>query len=261
MQFEQIVMESLASLEPAVKAARKGAAAASASGRMVGDGQIKGLSRKLAEAEEELARAAEQIRTFREQWETADAAAHFGSEEYTAELVAALEEAGVDVHRLADVFYVYPALVRLDANAQAARIDKKLEPRLRPRTLAAILRDIQNRPSRFPAGRFAASLFKVYKALGSRNLRKGEQWAGKSMFLKDIYEVISAAPGSDYTEQEFVRDIYLLDASGERLEVRGHVAVLEASSGTRDERKTLSIITRDGQKRLYCTIRFDPVTE
>ena len=79
------------------------------------------------------------------------------------------------------------------------------------------------------------------------------------MFLKDICEMMSAAPGSDYTEQEFVLDIYLLDASGDDLEVRGHLAVLEASSGTRDERKTLSIITRDGQKRLYSTIRFDPV--
>ncbi len=77
--------------------------------------------------------------------------------------------------------------------------------------------------------------------------------------LKDIYEMMSAAPGSDYTEQEFVRDIYLLDASGDDPEVRGHVASLEASGGTRDERKTLYIITRDGQKRLYSTIRFDQV--
>jgi hypothetical protein len=75
--------------------------------------------------------------------------------------------------------------------------------------------------------------------------------------LRDIYEIMASAPGSDYTEQEFVRDIYLLDASGETLEVRGHQAVLEASSSTRDERKTMSIITRDGQKRLYCTIRFN----
>jgi hypothetical protein len=257
MSFEQVVVDSLAGLEPAIKSAKKGAAAASASGKMLGDGEIKNINKKLAEAEEELARALEGVRAFREQWEASEVNDYFGSEEYMNELLSFLEDSGVDVHRLGDVLYVYPALIRLDS--QAVRIDKKLDSRVRPRTLAKTLRDIQNRPSKFPAGRFLASLFKVYKALGSRNLKKGEEWAGKSMFLKDIYEMMSAAPGSDYTEQEFVRDIYLLDASGEELEVRGHLASLEASSTTRDEKKTLSIITRDGQKRLYSTIRFNPI--
>lgn len=175
------------------------------------------------------------------------------------ELLTCLEEAGVDAHRVADVLYVYPALVRFDPSSQTVRIDKKLEARVRPQTLAGIPKNIQNRPRKFPASRFLASLFKVYKALGSRNLKRGDEWAGRSMFLRDIYEMMSAAPGSDYTEQEFVRDIYLLDASGDELEVRGHLAVMEASSGTRDDKKTLSIITRDGQKRLYSTIRFDSV--
>ncbi len=260
MRFEQVVADNLERLEPAIKAARKGAAAAVASGKMLGDGNIKTLDRKLVEAEENLAQALDQIRACREQWAQSGAGDYFGTDDYMDELLAALAEANVDVHRVADVLYVYPALVRLDTGTLSARIDKKLDPRIRPQTLAKTLKDIQNRPSRFPAGRFLTSLFRVYKALGSRNLKRGEEWAGKSMFLKDIYEVISAAPGSDYTEQEFVRDIYLLDASGEELEVRGHVASLEASSGTRDERKTLSIITRDGQKRLYSTIRFDPLT-
>lgn len=259
MTFERVVTDSAEALEPVVKSARKGASAAVASAKMLGDGEIRNIARKLAEAEEELARALEAVRAFGEQWAGSGLSDYFGSEDYIAELTSSLEELGVDAHRLDDVLYVYPALVRLDPGAQAVRIDKKQEPRVRPRTLARILRDIQNRPTRFPAGRFLASLFRVHKALGTQNLRKGEQWVGKSMYLRDIYEMLSSAPGSDYTEQEFVRDIYLLDASGEELEVRGHVAVLEASSSTRDERKTLSIITRDGQKRLYCTIRFEPV--
>jgi len=260
MHFEDIIVESLESIEPAIKAAKKGAAAANASGKMLGDGEIRNLNKKLAEAEEELARAAEGIRAFRESWTASDIYDYFGSEDYINELLGLLEESGVDVHRVADVLYVYPALVRLDPNSQAARVDKKLELKIRPRTLAGSLKNIQNRPSKFPTGRFLSSLFKVYKALASRNLKRGEEWVGKSILLRDIYEMLSAAPGSDYTEQEFVRDIYLLDASGEDLEVRGHIAALEASSGTRDEKKTLSIITRDGQKRLYNSIRFDPMT-
>lgn len=260
MTLEQVVIDSLGELEPAIKAAKKGAGAANASGRMLFDGEIKNLSKKLAEAEEELARAVDGIRAFREQWATTDIGDYFGSEEYMGELTAALDDSGTDAHRLGDVLYVYPALVRLESGILAARIDKKLEPRVRPTTLAKILKTIQNRPSKFPAGKFLTSLFKVYKALGSRNLKKGEEWAGKSMFLKDIYEMMAAAPGSDYTEQEFVRDLYLLDASGEDLEVRGHIATLEAGSATRDDRKTFSIITRDGQRRLYSSICFNPVT-
>jgi hypothetical protein len=260
MRLEEVVVDSLAELEPAIRAAKKAAASAAASGKMLAGGEIKSLDKKLAETEEELTRAMGGIRAFREKWETIDVSGYFGSEDYIAELTTALDDSGVDAHRLADVLYVYPALVRLEPSSLAARIDKKLEPRVRPTALAKILKDIQNRPSKFPAGRFLTSLFKVYKALGSRNLRKGEEWAGKSMFLKDIYDMMSAAPGSDYTEQEFVRDIYLLDASGEDLEVRGHIASLEASSATRDDRKTLSIITRDGQRRLYSTICFSPLT-
>lgn len=61
MHFEDTVVESLAAIEPAIKAARKGAAAANASGKMLGGGEIKNLTKKLFEAEEELGRAAEGI--------------------------------------------------------------------------------------------------------------------------------------------------------------------------------------------------------
>ena len=259
MSFEQITSEKIPLFDPISRAAKKGSAAALKAGKMLTDGDIKNISKRLVEAEEELSKAAEGLRDFREEWEESLIEEYFGSEEYISELIRCLDEYGVDQHRVGDVLYVYPVLVRFDVNARTVRIDKKAEVRVRPQTLARILRDIQNRPSKFPAGRFLTSLFKIYKALGSRNLAKNEEWAGKSMFLRDIYEVLSAAPGSDYSEQEFVRDIYLLDASGEAPEVRGHLASFQQSSGTKDDRKTMSIITRDGQKRLYCSIRFDPI--
>ncbi|MBI2844778.1 MAG: hypothetical protein HYX78_15400 [Armatimonadetes bacterium] len=258
MRFEDTVTAGVGEMEPVLRAAKKGASAASACSKMIESGEIKNIARKLGEAEQELTRAVEGIREFRGKWESSEIGDYFGSDDYMAELKVLLDELGVDYHTLGDVLYVYPALVRLDPNSNVVRIDKKAEVRVRPRALAGILQAVQNRPTRFPAGRFLGSLFKVYKALATSNLKRNEPWAGKSLYLRDIYEVIAAAPGSDYSEQEFVRDIYLLDASGESLEVRGHVAVLEASSSTRDERKTMSIITRDGQRRLYCTIRFNP---
>ncbi len=257
MRFEETIASSVEALKPVVGAARKGATAASACLKMLDGGEIKTLSRKLADAEQELVKALEGLQQFSSSWEDCGIADYFACEEYQDELKAALAESGVDYHEHGDVLYVYPAILRLDTAGRAVKIDKKTEIHLRPRTLAAILSAVQNRPNRFPAARFLASLFKVYKALASSNIKKSEPWAGKSLYLRDIYEIMAAAPGSDYSEQEFVRDMYLLDASGESLEVRGHTAVLEASSSTRDDRKMLSVITRDGQRRLYCTIRFN----
>ena len=259
MTFEQVLTDSIAALDPVLKSAKKGAAATASSLKMVGEGDIRMVDKRLADAEEALHAASQGISAFRGQWIGVELREYFGSEEYIVELTRYLDDARVSYHRLDNVLYVYPALVRFDPDLTGARVDKKMESRIGPRTLAALLQGIQSRPSKFPAGRFLRSLFRVYKALASANLKRSEQWTGKSLFLRDIYEVLSAAPGSDYSEQEFGRDIYLLDASGVPLEASGHLATLQASSGTRDERKTLSIITRDGQRKVYCAIRFDPI--
>lgn len=259
MTFEEMIAESASLFDPVQKSARKGAAAATAAGKMVDGGDIRGISRKLDEAEDELSRAVEGVQEFRINWEQHGFDERFASEEYIEELFRYLDDAKVDYHRMDDVIYIYPALLRIDPAGKSVRIDKKSEVRVRPQVLAHMLRDIQNKPNRFPAGQFLRALFKVYKSLASRNLKKSEPWAGKSILLRDIYEMLSAMPGANYTEQEFARDIYLLDASGVELEVAGHLAKLEASSGTRDEKKTLAIVTRDGRRRLYCTIRFDPI--
>jgi len=259
MTFEEEIAVCRSFLEPTLKSAKRGAAAAATASKMLTDGDIKSISKRLDEAELELSRAAQGFREFRDRWLDSGVHDYFGSQEYFAELLESLEQAQVDCHRLDQVLYVYPALVRVDPEGKAVRIDKKSFVTVHPRKIAGILHDLQNRPSRFPAARFLRSLFKVYKALASSNLKRSERWVGKSLYLRDIYNVMSATPGSGYSEQEFVRDVYLLDSCGEPLEVPGHVATLQASSGTRDASKTLSIITREGQRRLYCTIRFDPV--
>lgn len=259
MSFESIIEEHFPRLEQAKKVVQKSSSDTNASLKMLGEGNIKGLPRKLSDAVENLERALELLKSFSQDWPQAGMEGLFASEEYLQELTDRLNEQEVDAHRLNDVLYVYPALVRRESSALGMRIDKKLEAGVRPGVLAASLRRLQNAPSRFPVARFLTSLFRIYKALNSQNLPKCEVWTGKVVYLRDIYEMISAAPGSDYTEQEFVRDIYLLDSAGEDLIVRGHQASLVASSSTRDEKKLLSIITRDGERKLYCGIRFDPV--
>jgi hypothetical protein len=227
--------------------------------KMLANGEIRSIPKRVTEAQDELSKAVAGIAEFGRTWEQCGLEQYFGWEEYVDELLRALDDARVAYHRMHDVLYVYPSLVRLDRDSKTARIDKKSEARVRPRSLAGILGKVQNRPRSFPAAAFLRALLKVYRTLGSRNLRRSEVWTGKPMLFRDIYDVWSATPGANYSLQEFVRDIYLLDASGEPLVTGGYLATLEASSSARDEKRALSIVTRDGQRRLYCTIRFDPV--
>ncbi|MGB9618984.1 MAG: hypothetical protein ACPL7K_01070 [Armatimonadota bacterium] len=259
MRFEEEIEQCVEILTPSVDSALKSAREGKTALKMLQDGDLKGVSKRLDEVESCLSDALEGLRRFRDRWLNSGIHDYFGSDEYLEELESLLKGARVDCHRLDEAFYVYPAIVRVDRDAKTVRIDKKSYSTVRPSKLTEILQDLQNCPGR-PRAKFLRSLFNVYKKLASSNLKRSERWEGKLIYLKDIYSMMSSAPDSDYSEQEFVRDLYLLDASGEPLEVSGHIATFQASSGRRNAAKTLSIITRDGQRKVYCTIRFDPVT-
>jgi len=254
--FEQIVTEGLERLDRPLKAARKGAEATAASFRMLNTGEIKNLPKKLAEAGEALSTAAEEIKTFQQWWDHRNVEDCLSSPRYLGELAECLARENVEYHQVADVLYVWPTLVRVDANAKAVKLGKKREPRIRPMTLARCLKKMQERPDK-PSMAFLRKLFRAYKLLCRRNRRPSEAWAGQPVFLRDICEVISLGADSTYSEQEFAWDVYRLEASGERPQVDGYIAQFGGSSATRDARRTLEVVGRDGQKRVYCTVRFD----
>lgn len=259
MTFEEVIQDSLPQTDQILKASKKGTSAVAACCKHLAEGDLRSLARRLEDAEEFLQLAAKQIASFRKSWQGDELSEYFGTEGYLEELFGYLREYQVNFHLNGEVLYVYPVLVRFDKEKTALKVNRKADPRVGPQMLARRLKDLQDRPSKFPVSRFLRSLFRVYKALASANLKRSEPWAGRSLPLRDIYNLLSASPGNEYSEQEFVRDLYLLDSSGEPLEVGDYVATLQASSGTRDEKKTMSIITRDGQRKLYCSIRFDPI--
>lgn len=178
MTFEQVVIDALAELASVLKAAEKRKTSASALHRMLDSGNIRDIEKKLTEAEEELSKALEGIRAFKELWQKNGLDGYFGSPEYTTELTECLDESGVDYHQVGNAFYVYLALVRLEQDSKEVRIDKKTEPRLRPKTLAKILYDIQNRPSKFRQADFCAPFSRCIKHWLQQILRSRKHgWA------------------------------------------------------------------------------------
>jgi hypothetical protein len=75
-----------------------------------------------------------------------------------------------------------------------------------------------------------------------------------------LYGLLTLMPGAtrEYSRQEFVRDVYLLDQSGETTTRDGKRIEFHASTGTKLARGAMSIITPDGREKRYYAISFAP---
>lgn len=138
---------------------------------------------------------------------------------------------------------------------RALLIDKKRERRLRPSVLVGLLRDRQKRPARFKPGDFLASLATAYEVAVRA---KPERSAGSVVPLGELYELLTMLPGQgrEYGRQEFARDIYLLDESGETTTKGGARIEFHAGSGARTPRGALAIVTREGAEKRYHGVAF-----
>ena len=78
--------------------------------------------------------------------------------------------------------------------------------------------------------------------------------------LVDLWSVLTLLPGQsrDYTRQEFARDLYLLDQSGETSTRQGACLRWAASTGTRGA-GVLTTVARSGQQQRYWGVAFTPV--
>ncbi len=88
--------------------------------------------------------------------------------------------------------------------------------------------------------------------------RPGRLSFGAPVPLLDLYELLTLLPGSgrEYSRQEFVRDVYLLDQSGETTTRTGERIEFHASTGTKLARGAMTIVTQDGREKRYYAISF-----
>jgi len=182
-----------------------------------------------------------------------DIAAAFGSGAYVAELAEAAKAADVMLVQRDGRITAYPVVLRLEPRAQAVRIGRKLERRIRPSVLIAELKKLQQRPNRFNARAFLDRLLKAYTILAP-HYRGGD---GPLVALADLHEVLTLWPqaAADYPVEEFLCDILRLNKLPESQTGRGHRFEFGGSTGTKGA-KRLTAFDETGAQHDFYAIRF-----
>jgi hypothetical protein len=254
--FEEALSETEADVNAALKAAASAVGALKKFRLAVGAGNMRDLNRTMESAGQAIAALGRQFDKAREGWNF-DAESYAASRKFTDDILKAAAGAGVDIFEQDERLYCYPAIISILPNEMSVKIDKQKERRLRPSFLAAHLKALQNKPVRFKSEVFLEGLYLAWEKLVAS---RGAAVSGKGQVipLTEIYSLLTIMPGMsrEYSQQEFARDIYLLDQSGIAQTRKGFVVSLPASTGTKSPRNTVRVITRDGSEKKYYGIAF-----
>jgi|GEM_PF-237414 len=217
-------------------------------------GDLKGLHKGLESSRELLGRTAGAIDALASSWllSESDEERLLGSGSFRRELINAAERAGLGLYEQETYLACYPSLLKELPKDRAVSIDRKTYRSIRPSHLVTHLMKLQKSGPRFNAAQFLDTLRAAYE------LKKGQR-AGGVEKLVDIYRVLTVLPLAkrEYSLQEFARDIYLLDASGETSARDGLKARLHAgATAARNRSNLLVVVTRDGEERTYYGIEF-----
>ena len=255
----QNLEKSLAQLETDADALGKTAVAVTKAAKTLRQGAAIGDLRQIAKALDEgdtlLKTITQQFANAKSAW-PADEDAYIASRAYIDELKAAAQAKQLKMFEQDDRLFAYPSLVRVIPGEKVIQIDRSKVRRLRPTVVVAELLRLQGEPQRFRAEPFLEALKSAYDILCATD--KQQEIASPVKRLVSLYDMFTLLPGQvrDYSKQEFVRDIYLLDTSGTTTTKSGHRVEFPASTGTKNQSQTLPIVTKDGQMKQYFGIAF-----
>ncbi len=186
-----------------------------------------------------------------------DEASYLSGEDFRQELLTTAQQMGVNLYEHDGYLFSYPVLLKILHKERAVSIDRMRESRLRPSVLVKRLKDVQNKPLRFKPNAFLEMLYTAYSIVVAG---RGKHLIGKGTVipLLELYQLLTLLPwqASEYTRQEFGRDVYLLDKSGTITTKNIHRANFHASTGVRDVSKTLTVIAQGGREKTYYGISF-----
>jgi len=221
-------------------------------------GNLRDLRAMLAAVAEAAERARDDAVLAASSWQL-DEDAYFSSGRFSEELLAAAQDAGLQLFERDERFYCYPVLVRVAPAERSVFVDRARERRIRPSVLVEHLREVQRRPPRFRPEAFLDALFRAYGHLVGRHGPK-QPAAGQTVPLVDVYELMTLMPGAarEYSRQEFARDIYLLDRGGVTTTRRGYVVSFPSSTGARSAGAAMRVVTESGQEKVYYGLAFSP---
>ncbi len=258
--LEQALARTEADADAAFKAANTVATALKKYRSAAHVGNLRDLRSTIATAEQALAALQQQVEVAKEGWDF-DEQAYFANGAFARELLSTAQRLNVQLFEQDEVLYSYPSLIRVLPTERAVTIDKTRERRLRPSVLVTHLKDLQQRPARFKPQEFLESLAAAYKVRVLAD--KGQEGLDLHavVTLRDIHRMFTLMPGMarEYTLQEFARDFYLLDQSGERTTKDGLCLYPSAATATKGAKAaTLKVITQRGEEKLYYGLAFEP---
>lgn len=224
--------------------------------KAVADGNVRDLE-KLRQAAQSASEAARQqaANCLALEFDTASYLGPDGS--FLPELMAVAQKQEVRLFERDGVLFCFPVLVRREPDLSAVRIDKKLDPRIRPEVLAATLKKAQSREPKANPERFIEVLFEAYEAV--RALAKIPAYIDLSLIR--LYDQLTLLPSAarDYTLLDFMLDVYILDTSPVKTTRAGYRIGLHASTASRERKsRILHFVTRDGHQKDYAGIKFTP---
>jgi hypothetical protein len=184
-----------------------------------------------------------------------DEASYLAGKDFRQELLTTAQQMGVNLYEHDGYLFSYPVLLKILHKERAVSIDRIRESRLRPSVLVKRLKEVQNKPLRFKPQTFLEMLYTAYSIVVAG---RGKHLIGKGTVipLLELYQLLTLLPwqASEYTRQEFGRDVYLLDKIGTITTKNDHRANFHASTGHReDERKPTTgfpLSKRDNHVRL-----------
>jgi len=217
-------------------------------------GSVRDLQKTIEQAEQLAAAARDAVSAAGTGWRF-DTRTYLESGEFTRELLALAERAGVAVQEQDGRIVSYPSLLRVLPSDEAVEIDRKRSREIRPSWVIDRLQAAQARPPRFRAEQFLEALLRAYRLVVAERKRE----IGETIRLADVYKVLTVLPGQSaaYSLPEFVRDVYLLDESRVDRARGGLRLSLPAASGGRTK-SALRAVTRSGEAKTYYGIAFRP---
>jgi len=215
-------------------------------------GVLRDLEKHLEISEQLAGALRDKVRNTRGGW-AFDDRAYLGSGAFANELLQLGNSRGLVLREQDDQLVGYPSVVRVLPDRAAIQIGTKKQQGIRPSVVVEKLRLASARAPRFRPATFVEALARAYEFIRAS---QGKE-PGATVKLEDVYRLLTVLPGQskDYSQQEFARDIYLLDESGVDRTKNDSRMSLPASSGARTSSK-LTTVTREGGIKIYYGIEF-----
>lgn len=257
MTLEAALAEMERRTQAAESSAKKYAKVVLAAKRASAVGDLAGMDKALAAARDALRVAQAEYSNAAGAWSFDEAAerAYFESGDFVRELLETAAGEGLEIAEEDGQLMCYPSVLRVDPARRLVTIDKKPFRNVRPSALVAYLRAQQTRKARFSPGPLLEALYSAWDY--ARHVGMKGKEPDTDVSVDRIYSVLVVAPGSakEYSRQEFGRDLFLLESSGETRTKKGAEIHFSRATGTKGG-KAITVVREDGRRVLYSSISF-----